>query len=132
MACCARYTKKRITESSIQNKLQIIYCKSRHHWIVATTIGEVRVYASIFQYCDEETKYIISNFFQCGPEKLLIKVAHSQKQRGSSDCGQFAIAFATAVAFGINPSKLKLRQEAMRAHLVHCFNKKHLSPFPTC
>lgn len=73
----------------------------------------------------------ISNLFQCGSDKLSIKVAHSQKQRGSSDCGLFAIAFATAIAFGISPMKLKLRQEAVRAHLVHCFDKNHLSPFPT-
>ena len=131
---CTLYQEKKVelTDSSVQNKLQIIYCKSRHHWIVATTIkcsfAEVRVYDSIFQYCNEETKYIISNLF---PNKLSIKVAHCQKQRGSSDCGLFAIAFATAVAFGINPSQLKLKQEALRAHLVNCFNKKHLSPFPT-
>ena len=67
---CTLHQEKKLelTESSIQNKLQIVYCRSRHHWIVATTIkcsiGEVRVYDSIFQYCDEEAKYIIQNLFQ--------------------------------------------------------------------
>ena len=89
------------------------------------------IYDSISQYCDEETKYIIQNLFQCGPDVLAVKLAHSQKQRGGTDCGLFAIAFATAIAFGLNPSKLKLRQEAMRAHLVHRFDKKCLSTLPT-
>ena len=66
------------------------------------------------------------------PDALSIKVAYSQKQRGSTDCGLFAIAFATAIAFGLSPSKVKLRQEMMRAHLVHRFDKKCLSTFPTC
>ena len=66
------------------------------------------------------------------PDALSIKVAHSQKQRGSTDYGLFAIAFATAIAFGLSPSKIKLRQETMRAHLVHRFDKKCLSTFPTC
>ena len=99
----------KLEKDTVQNKLQVIHCKSRHHWIVATsincTIGEVRVYNSIFQHCDEEAKCVISNLFQCGPKKLSIKVARSQKQKGSNDCGLFAIAFATAIAFGINPSQ---------------------------
>jgi len=59
-----------------------------------------------------------------------IKVACSQKQKGGSDCGVFAIAFAAAAAQGINPSKLKLKQENMRAHLVQCFNEKNFTHFP--
>jgi len=47
----------------------------------------------------------------------------SQKQKGSSDCGVFAIAFAAATAQGINPSNT-------RAHLVHCFNEKNFTHFP--
>ena len=119
--------KAALSETSVQNKLQIVHCRTRHHWIVASTsncsLGEVKVYNSFFYYCDEETNCIIANLFQCGPSKVAIKLAHSQKQKGCSDCGLFAIAFATAVAYGINPSKLKLKQEAMRPHLINCFNK---------
>jgi len=39
---------------------------------IECSIGEVRVYDSIFQYCDKETKYIILDQFQCGPDALLI------------------------------------------------------------
>ena len=123
-----------MTEDTVQNKVQIIYCKTRHHWIVASTsncaLGEVRVYDSIFQYSDKETEQIITSLFQFGSNKLTLKVAHSQKQKGGTDCGVFAIAFATAIAFEMNPSKLRLKQESLRAHLVTCFHKRHMSLFP--
>ena len=87
-----------LTESLIQNKVQIIYCKTRH-WIPASTVncatGEVRVYDSIFQYCDKETEQTINNLF-VDTSKLTIKVAHCQKQKGGTDCGLFAIAFTTS------------------------------------
>ena len=42
---------------SSKNRLQIIFCKERKHWVVATTIscidGEVKVYDSLFQYLDQ-------------------------------------------------------------------------------
>ena len=45
--------KVRLTESLIQNKVQIIYCKTRHHWIAASTVkcvtGEVKIYDSILR-----------------------------------------------------------------------------------
>ena len=73
-----------LTESLIQNKVQIIYCKTRHHWIAASTVNcatsEVRVYDSIFQYCDKETEQAINNLFHIGTSKPTIKVAHCQKK----------------------------------------------------
>ena len=98
--------KLQMTENLVRNKIQIVNCKRRNYWIVATTLncqlGEVRVYDSLFQYCDKETEHAIVNLFQLGSEKLKIMVAQSQKQKGGTDCGVFAIAFATALAFGIN------------------------------
>ena len=82
------------------------------------------------KFCDKETEKIIANLFQCNSTKLVIKVARSQKQTGGTDCGLFAIAISTAIAFGKNPGKLKLHQETLRSHLVNCFNKKLISLFP--
>lgn len=130
------YQEKRVqlTENLVQNKVQIVYCKTRHHWIAASTVNcateEVKVYDSIFQYCDKETEQAINNLFHIGTSKLTIKVAHCQKQKGGADCGLFVIASTTAIAFGVDPSKSRLKQESMRAHLINCFNKSHLSPFP--
>ena len=57
-----------LTEDMVKNKLQIIHCLQRHHWIAASTInnasGEVTVIDSIFKSIDDETKSTISNLFQ--------------------------------------------------------------------
>ena len=42
--------------------------------------------------------------FQCGPNKVTVKVTHSQNQKGSTNFGLYAIAFGTAVCYGINTS----------------------------
>ena len=92
--------------------------------------NQVKVYDSWFTYCDEETERVIANLFQCDSSKLTITVSRSHKQKGTVDCGLFAIANATAIAFGKNPSKLCFKQEALRSHLVNCYNKNFMSPFP--
>ena len=124
-----------LTEKETRNKLQIIHCNSRHHWIVASTVGctlnQVKVYDSLFTYCDKETESILFSLFQWNKSsKLVITVSRSQKQKGTVDCGLFAIANATAIAHGKNPSKLRYKQEVMRAHLIDCFNNKNMSLFP--
>ena len=58
----------------------------------------------------------------------MIIVSRSQKQKGVTDCGLFAIANATAIAHGKNPTQFK--QDFMRAHLLDCFDQKHMSLFP--
>ena len=48
-----------LTETFLQNNIQIIHCHGRHHWITVTTVncksGEVNVFDSAFSYCDKET-----------------------------------------------------------------------------
>lgn len=67
-----------LTEETVKNKIQIIHCKSRHHWVVASTVqcslGQVKVYNSLFTYCDKETENIVSNLFQWNTTKLVITV----------------------------------------------------------
>ena len=100
----------KLTENKTKNKILIIYCYSCHHCIVATTVGcalsQVKVYDSLFSYCDAETETVISNLFGYDSEKLMITISRSQKQKGTVYCGLFAITNATAIAFGENPSKL--------------------------
>ena len=40
-----------------------------------------------------------------------------KKQKGSSDCGLFAVAFATSYALhGLEPANLKYQQESLRSN----------------
>ena len=56
-----------VIEKKENKMLQIIHSTSRHHWIVATTIGskregEVLVYDSLFKTLDRETKKLFTAF----------------------------------------------------------------------
>jgi len=123
-----------LMEKAVKNGVQIIYCKARHHWIVASTvnssIGQVKVYDSLFTYPDKETERVLINVFQWDSTEVVVKFARCQKQKGGIDCGLFSIAFATAIAFGKQPGKLKFVQEELRSHLVTCLNKGEMSLFP--
>ena len=91
----------------------------------------VKVYDSMFSLLDQETKKVIENLFIVSNSLLQIKVMNLQKQSGCTDCSVFSIANATIIAFGLNPAKLTLQQDSMRARLVNCLQKKQFSLFPS-
>ena len=53
-----------------------------------------------------------------------------QKQSNSNDCGLFAIAFATTLCHGGNPSKTRYDQTALKKHLVNCLESLEVTLFP--
>jgi len=118
----------------LENNIQIVHCTSRHHWVMTTTVncmqGEVKVFDSTFFNCDKETLQTVYTLYQHASERLTITMCHCQKQAGGTDCGLFSIAFATALVHGMNPENFKFCQEKMRPHLVDCFNKQMMVPFP--
>ena len=61
---------------------------------------------------------------------LFIDVPYSQQQNGVSDCGRFAIAFAVHLAPGDDAAALNFDQSKMREHLLKCFQRKTMMPFP--
>ena len=70
-------------------------------------------------------------FYLVYTDELPIHVPHVQQQQGTRDCGLFAIAFALHSALGQDVLSLEFDQSAMRNHLIKCFSKKLLTPFPT-
>ena len=124
-----------LTEHTAVNRLQIFHDRG-DHWITASNMnvepGLVVVYDSVYCRLDPVTKDAIVKKFQFDSSKPPdVKLVKFGKQKGSSDCGLFAIAAATAAAFGQEPSTLKFIQEKMRTHLVTCFQNQKMSPFPT-
>jgi len=61
---------------------------------------------------------------------LMVHVVQPQRQKGSDDCGLFAIANATAVCFGVDPRSCRFDQNQMRQHLVLCLESGKMSMFP--
>ena len=53
-----------------------------------------------------------------------------QSQHGSSDCGLFALAFTTSLCHQENPVEINYTQHKLRSHLLDCFTRGRMSPFP--
>ena len=112
------------------NALQILHIK-KCHWIVAFTKNKgklVYVYDSTYSSVDQAAAKTIQTNFHCS--MLSIRLMKSQKQVGAEDCGLFAIASATSLAFGEDPSTREYCQAKMRTHLVKCFVNEHFELFP--
>jgi hypothetical protein len=62
-----------------------------------------------------------------------LKCLRVQRQKGSNDCGLFALAFAEAHSRDVNPAALHFKQEEMRAHFLECLLQREpsITPFPS-
>ena len=74
---------------------------------------------------------VIASLVKVEGNELQVQLADIQMQRNSHDCGLFAIANATALAFGINPINQTYDARGMRTHLIQCLENKDITPFPT-
>eukprot|EP00112_Aurelia_sp_Birch-Aquarium-sp1_P020066 Seg508.17 transcript_id=Seg508.17/GoldUCD/mRNA.D3Y31 product="hypothetical protein" protein_id=Seg508.17/GoldUCD/D3Y31 len=73
---------------------------------------------------------LIAQFSFCKEESLKICVKPVQQQTNMTNCGVFAIAFATCIASGFDPVTVRFDEKAMRSHLVSCIRRKELLLFP--
>ena len=87
----------------------------------------MRIFDSLHESLDAETFQVVKRLFN--DELKITMVAGAPKQQGCTDCGVFAIAVATCVAFGGDPTELVLYQATIRHHLLKCFDSKQLSQF---
>ena len=113
--------------------IQIIHCTRRRHWMTLSTkgcpAGEVNVYDTIFDKIDYETRdatkrmFLIKNYSK-------INIVPVQKQNVCKDCGVFAIAMMTSIAYSGDPQIVTCDQDNLRVHLLDCFIKKYMFLFP--
>ena len=61
---------------------------------------------------------------------ISVKVLPVQQQNGYRDCGLFAIAFATEICRGQDPSRAVFIKTQMRGHLFKCLTNRNMMPFP--
>ena len=117
-----------------------IFNASGCHWVVASNIrcdaGTVKLYDSsckskMDSARDSATNQILANLCKTEEALMSVEMVNVQQQQGGSDCGVFAIAFATALVFGQCPSMRNYTQKKMRQHLLDCIEKKELTPFPS-
>ena len=97
---------------------------------IACSKNEIQIFDSVFTSTDAETRKMIVNLFQT-TKNSKFTCAKIQRQIGANDCGLFAIAVATSIAFGLDSVGIHFQQREMRHHLLHCFEKEQMTPFPT-
>ena len=118
----------------VDNYLQIFHCYG-NHWVCASTLGceygVVHVYDSLYTSVSESTLQSIQKIFL--PTRINCIVPSTQKQVGIKDCGLYAIANCTYLAFGRDSAALTLyyfEQKALRSHLIFCLELMDLREFP--
>ena len=118
------------------SNLQIVHIAgSVGHWIVVSTIGcdkdEVNVFDSLNPpSVDDNTETIIASLLFTRSANIKINMMNVARQKGSTDCGLYAVAILTCLAFGIDPTKLIFDQAALRPHLIQCLEKGVIDCFP--
>ena len=108
--------------------------QSSSHWITVSTIGcqpaFVKVYDSAGKYLTYRNKEEIAALLFTPEHNITVAFMNVQQQTGVQDCGLFAIAFATALCQGVDPTTCSFNQSTMRNHLLQCFESGTMSAFP--
>ena len=52
------------------------------------------------------------------------------QQLDGSSCGPLVVAIAPDLAFALNPENASYKVDVLRQHMVDCFSKRKMTPFP--
>ena len=105
------------------------------HWVCVSNIG---CWQGVINYFDSLNRGQIKRHVQRQVQSIvhgigqevMITIQPVQQQQNSVDCGIFAIAFATSLAYGQNPAATTYDTSRIRPHLSACLATGHLSTFP--
>ena len=110
-----------------------VHHNGQFHFVTSCSIGgKVKLFDSLNLQPSEELIKQINILYSPDPtvSSTINQAQLRELQRGSKDCGLFAIAFATELAFGHDPSNFIFDQSKMRQHLIKCFESRSISRFP--
>jgi O6-methylguanine-DNA--protein-cysteine methyltransferase len=111
--------------------IQILHVR-KNHWITVAGVppGTVHIYDSVYSTVSVDTKMQVASLMCSNESTIVFKIHRVQYQQGSDDCGVFAVAFATDLAFGNEPASVHYEQKSLRGHFLDCIRKSELIPFP--
>ena len=116
--------------------IQIHHTQTTQHWVVSSSIGgKVVVVDTLFDTLTDATAMDLCELYPALADDkgvLTVDIVASQKQKGGSDCGLFAIANMLYLAQH-GPKKIstiKFDQDRMRNHLEECLMKQQFTAFP--
>jgi len=121
-----------VVTARAQKYVQIFHVNG-NHWITASNImadtsDVVDIYDSARVRLCSIDKAAIARFHRCCNATLTLRYRDVQRQPNSSDCGVYALAFATSLLHGQDPTEVKY--VAPRSHLAMCLTSGQMSPFP--
>ena len=88
----------------------------------------VNVYDSVYNRVDNGTKDVVHNLLGF----CKVQDVSTPKQKGGKDCGVYAIAITTALAFGHDPAAIHFSQASMQTHLCQCIDMQNLLVYKIC
>ena len=117
--------------------VQILHDKENDHWVCIGNITENRndnsehyVYDTALNKVSVGIVKQVANYSKHPGKELVLRMEKVQKQHNGTDCGVYAIAIATCLAFGIDPKYYQFEPNSMRDHLKLCFINLKMSVFP--
>ena len=92
--------------------------------------GTVKLFYSLYHdIISQEVEDQVKNLLADSVQKL--EYAPCQQQTSGSDCGIFAIAFATSLVLGSTPQEITFDIAKMRPPLVACLRAGAMTQFPS-
>ncbi len=120
------------------SKFVQIMLTRNNHWVTISNIQDegnaahVSVYDSLRRLnVEAQLIHEVASFVHTDTDKLHFNIRNVNGQINSSDCGIYAIAYATELAFGGDPTICSWRHAKMRPHLKSCVEDKKMTPFPS-
>ena len=104
------------------------------HWLTVSNINclenTIKVYDSAYDDLAHEEEMVVASLVSTNANNLQVLFPNIALQTNGYDCGLYAIANATAFAYGMDPGTQVYIPKLMREHLFKCLEQKHLEPFP--
>ena len=138
-------TKRSVAEKFAPIPAKSLFVQILHvggcHWITSTNVdaqggnlsyspNTVRVYDSMMNLeVSLATQLDICQFLKPEADRIIFDVMNVEQQQNTHDCGIYAIAFATELAYGHDPVLHKFEAGEMRSHLLHCLEKKKMERY---
>ena len=99
-----------------------------NNWLLSfNSNGRVQFCDSFYKTLGSVTKRCLKALYKSLLDKdgkLSVTMISIQKQKDSSSCGLFAIAFARNILEGISPAESELNVTSIRKHLLKCLEKQ--------
>ena len=73
---------------------------------------------------------LLAKLVKTKQKSLKVNISNTITQSGSNDCGVYAAAYATSLAFGHDPCSFVYDQSRLRKHFLQCLEQEKVTPFP--